>query len=125
MSGNATGTNTGLTAFGGVYTVQFGQQAAVRLDTYNKLLYMDAQWDESGSQGGASTLALGPGNPVITVVQNNITTRTIPPTAASVLTDATINIAFGTGSGTSFTVSAPQNGEVLRLAFTFCRSGAI
>lgn len=125
LSQNATGTNTGLSATGGQYLLQFGTQAGVRLDTYNKLLFMDAVWDESGSQGGPSTAALGPGNPVVFIVGNNIGVRTIPATATSVNMDATIVLQFGSGAGASFVAANPTSGEVLRLAFTLCRSGVI
>jgi hypothetical protein len=125
LSQNATGANTGLTISGGQYLIQFGQQAGVRLDTYNKLLYVDSVWDESTNQGSLNTSAVGPGNPVVFVVGNNIAKRTIPPVGNSANTDATITLQFGSGAGSSFVAANPTSGEVLRLAIDFCRSGAI
>lgn len=112
LAGNATGTNTGLTASGGAYRLQFGQQAGVRLDTYNTLLAINHQWNQSGSQGSASVLALAPNAPNSFVVQNNIGIRTIPSTAATAITDASIVIQFGSGSGATFTAAVPNNGDV-------------
>jgi hypothetical protein len=125
LAANATGTNTGLTAFGGQYVLQFGRTAGVNLDTYNKLLFMDSSWDESGSQGSASALALAPAGPISFIVGNNISIRTIPSTSTSVNTDATVTVQFGSGQGTSFTAYAPASGEAVRLFFVLCRSGAI
>ncbi len=119
LAGNATGTNTGLFATGGSYTLQLGRNAGVNLDTYYKLLMVQACWDESGSQGGASSLALAPAAPVVFLSGNNSRIRTIPGTAATALTDATLTITVGTGTGTSFVAAAPASGEGLYLAFAF------
>jgi len=120
----ASGT-TALTASSGLYVLQLGAQAAVRLDAYNKLLSFQHSWDESGSQGGASTLALAPNAPSAFITSNNVSIRTIPQTAASVLTDCTLSLQFGSGSGTSFVAAIPNNGDVARIYLCLSRSGAI
>lgn len=127
LAGNATGTNTGLTASGGRYVLQLGTQAGVRLDTYYKMLFMDFCWDVSSAaaQGGASTLALAPANLVPFVVGNNVNVRTIPGTAASAATDASITIQMGTSSGSNFTAGVPASGEVLRIYLALCNSSAL
>lgn len=120
LAGNATGTNTGLVASGGQYTLQLGTQAGVRLDSWYKLLEFQYSWDESGSQGGASTLALAPAAPNVFLVGNRTTIRTVPATATSGTTDCTLTFQCGTGAGTSFTSAvAPNNGDALRIACVF------
>lgn len=119
LAGNATGTNTGLTATGGQYLIQFGAQAGVRLDTQYKFLGIGHNWDESANQGGASTLALAPLAPSMFVVGNKTSVRTIPQTAASVLTDCTLLLQFGSGSGSSFVAAAPSSGDAVRIEFIF------
>lgn len=115
----ATGTNTGLTASGGQYTLQLGTQAGVRLDSWYKLLQFQYSWDESGSQGTASTLALAPAAPNVFMVGNRTAIRTVPATATSNSTDCTLTFQTGSGAGTSFTAVAPGNGDALRLALVF------
>ena len=124
LSQNATGTNTGLTATGG-YIVQFGTQAGVRLDAYNKLLVVQHIWDETGLPGTASVAAGSPQAPNMIINGNNISIRTIPGTVASALSDASITVYFGTVSAGQFTVVSPGNGEICRLMFKLVRSGAI
>lgn len=117
LSQAATGTNAGLTAGGGLYTVTFGSQFTPfkRLDAYVKLLAIKADFDVSGVQGGASTLALAPAGSNVFVVANNISNSTL----------ANLVLQFGTGSGTSFVATNPGNGERCRISFKFSRSTAI
>lgn len=125
LGGNATGTNTGLTATGGQYILQLGQQAGVRLDAYNKLLDFSYVWDQTTAQGSASVLALAPNAPSIFIVGNTTSVRTIPGTATSAATDCTLKLQMGSGSGTSFAAAVPNNGDVLRFWIALCRSSAI
>lgn len=117
LSQAATGVNTGLSAAGGLYTVSFGSQFTPfkRLDAYVKLLACKADFDVSGAQGGASTLALAPAAPNAFIVNNSI----------SIATSASIALQFGSGAGTSFVAGVPANGERVRIAFMFSRSTAI
>lgn len=125
LSQAATGTNTGLTATGGQYTVQFGSQAGVRLDVYVRLLGMKFIFNEISLQGGVSTGASAPAASTLFLVGNNISTRTIPPTPAANLTDATLQLQFGNGGGSSFVAADPANGEIVHVGFEFTRSTAI
>lgn len=125
LSQNANGVNAGLTAVGGQYTIQLGAQAGVRFDTYNKLLGLNLCWDESASQGGASTAASSPAAPFMFQVGNNVSVKTVPPTVAANLTDATFQVQFGTLSAGTFVAADPRNGDVVRIAIQLCRSGAI
>lgn len=129
-----TPTNGGIvTATGGRYRIQFGTQAAQRLDTYNKLLGFDYEWSmtTSSAVGTASRLALAPNAPLIFLVQNNISTRTIPRTSTSGSTDASLVLQMGlqgTAGGamaSGFTASTPAAGEVLQLTFFLGNSTAL
>ncbi len=106
---------------GGRYRLQFGQQAAVRLDTYVKLLGMQVFWDETigSASGNAAQIQLAPSAPVAFVIDNDISVRTVPQTLATNSTDATITLQFGTGQGPwgGFTATAPADGESCRVVF--------
>lgn len=121
QAATATGTVT-ITASGGQYLVQFGQQAGVRLDGYYKLLGITHNWSEIGLQGNATTLASAPAAPLMFIVSNNTSIRTIPNTIATNLTDCTVGLQFGNGSGSSFVAAVPANGERVRLEFVFTNS---
>lgn len=110
---------------GGQYVIQFGRNAGVNLDTYNKLLHIKHVFLETGLQGGVSTAASAPAAPAMFVTSNLISVRTIPTTIATNLTDATVTVQFGTGAGTSFVAIDPAAGEIVELAIELCRSGAI
>lgn len=127
ISANTTAAATEtVTASGGQFILQLGTQAGVRLDTYNHLLGLAPHWDEVSNQGGASTGALAPAAPSVFLVGNQTSVRTIPSTAASQASDATITIQCGyyNGSG-SFIAKDPDSGSILRLAMQLSRSSAI
>lgn len=118
---------TTITATGGQYVFQLGTQAGVRLDAYNKLLDFNFTfYEENGSATGAyQQLQLAPNAPLGFVIQNNISTRTIPATLTSNSTDCTIVVQFGSGgAGSSFVAAAPVNGEILRLSLDLGNSSA-
>lgn len=127
LSQNATATTATLaiSVAGGQYVIQLGRQAGVQLDTYNKLLALSHNWDESGLQGGASTAASSPAAPAMILIGNQTAVRTVPPTVAGNLTDATITVQFGTLSGATFVAADPATGEKVRLSVKLCRSGAV
>lgn len=115
-----------LTANGGQYRFQFGQQSGVRLDTYPKLLWIGASWDETSASasGNASTLQLAPAAPNMFVLGSvAFNQRSVPQTTTSGTTDATIQVQFGNGQGTSFSAYAPKGGEAVRMTFIFGNSG--
>jgi hypothetical protein len=123
-------TNGGLVAAtGGRYRVQFGTQAGVRLDTYTKLLGLDISQDmSSGSaSGSASVQALAPAAPDYFIVQNNITTKTIPSTLTSNSTDASIVVQLGNhqaGAGGNFVAKDAVAGTQMRLRVMLGQSTA-
>lgn len=130
LSKQAITTDTAATynATGGRYRFQFGQQAALRLDPYVKLMGFDIRFDVStGSAGGNATqIQLAPSAPNAFLVDNQISVRTIPSTATSGSTDASIALQFGTGigPGTGFTAGSPADGEIARVIFIFGNSTA-
>lgn len=124
LSKQAITTNVGpaiYTATGGRFRLQFGQQAATRLDAYVKLLGMSVSWDVStGSVSGNATQLQGaPSAPNAFVIDNDVSTKTVPPTLATNSTDASIAIQFGsgTGPGTGFQAVSPGDGESCRVTF--------
>jgi hypothetical protein len=127
ISANTTAASTEVvSAAGGQYILQLGTQAGVRLDTYNHLLGLSPEWDEVANQGGASTLASAPSANVLFLIGNQTSVRTIPSTAASSLTDATITFQCGYYNGSdAFVAKDPDSGSVLRLAMQLGRSSAI
>ena len=118
-------------ASGGQYIFQFGVQNNVgsltqsaRLDTYNRLLDFNASYDAStgSSIGTATQQALAPSASQYFVIQNNINVKTIPFTATSASTDASLIVQFGNAAGatgSSFVPSVPQSGTAVRFNFTF------
>lgn len=115
-----------LTANGGQFTFQFGAQSGVRLDTYPKLLMVDASWDmTSASATGTATQAqLAPAAPNFFVIGSvAFNQRTIPYSSTSGSTDATIQVQFGNGQGTNFSAYKPVAGEAVRMMFIFGNSG--
>lgn len=124
-------TNGGiLTATGGRFRLQLGTQAAVRLDTYYKLLSVNYSWDMSSSSaaGSASVQALAPAAPNVFIAQNNTRVRTIPGTATTASTDCSLVIQMGNslaGAGGNFTAKDPVAGEALRIYMVFGNSSAI
>lgn len=129
-----TTTNAGaVIATGGRYRIQFGTQAAQRLDTYNKLLGWSFQWEmtTSSAVGTATRQHLAPAAPEVFLVQNNIQQRTIPKTSTSGSTDASLVIQTGTyglvggAYAGGFTAQAPATGESLKLMFMFGNSTAL
>lgn len=126
LSATATATTATLaiTVAGGQYLFQLGSLAAVNLDVYNKLLGLNANWDLSGLPGAVSTAASTPAAPSMFLINNSVSIRTIPTTAASVLTDASFKVQFGTFSAGTFGAKDPASGEILRLALQLSRSSA-
>ncbi len=121
-------TNGGLiTATGGRFRVQFGTQAAVRLDSYFKLLDVQYSWDMSAGSvsGTASINAIGPNAPLAFIQQNNTRVRTIPRTATSGSTDCSLILQTGAGVGGAFNAVNPVAGTGLRILFVFGNSSAI
>lgn len=115
-------------ATGGRYRLQFGQQAATRLDPYVKLLGMNVTYDVStgSSGGGVGVLQFAPLATTCFVIDNQITIRTIPATSTSGSTDASVAIQFGVGAGpgTGFQAVSPGNGEIVRVDFLLGNSTA-
>lgn len=121
----ASGTET-LTFSGGQYLLQLGSQAGVRLDTYNHLLGMSYVWDENANNTAASgSSPAAPAAPNCFILTDSVAIRTIPATASSANTDASLLLQFGTGAGSSFTAVVPDSGSVLRLVLQLGRSSAI
>ncbi len=111
-----------LTISGGRFVMQFGQQAAQRLDAYVKLLYAHHSWDMSASSASGSialTAALAPAAPAMFVIANNTTVRTIPQTSTSGSTDCSLSLQFGSGVGTGFVAANPVAGEGVRILVKF------
>lgn len=108
---------TTITATGGQYIFQLGQQAGTRLDSYAKLLDFNYSFSEdTGSASGSfQQLQLAPAAQNGFLIANNTKVRTIPATLTSNSTDCTIIVQFGNGSGTGFVAASPANGEVLRI----------
>lgn len=117
-------------ATGGRFRVQFGQQAAQRLDTYNKLMDFGYSWDYSAASvsGSATLQAVAPNTPDMFIVQNNTQVRTIPQTLTSGSTDASLVLQMGNflgGAGLNFTAANPVAGSSVRFYFVFGNSSAI
>lgn len=110
----------------GQYILQLGQQAATRLQVYPKLLMLQHSFDETtGSAiGGVSQQQLAPLAPSMVLVANNTKIRTIPQTATSGSTDASITVQFGTGMGRNFQAAAPAAGEAVRIVMVMGNSTA-
>lgn len=126
LSANTTGAHVAeaMTATGGQYLVQLGQQAGVRLDTYTHFLGLSHSWDEAGLQGAVSTAASSPAAPEMFLTNINTGVRTIPGTAATALTDASFTVQFGRRISDVFTAENPANGEIVRLMLKMSRSSA-
>jgi hypothetical protein len=121
-----TGDEVALTANGGQFTFQFGNKSGVNLDTYNKLLMVDANWDmtSASASGSGTVLQLAPAAPQMFVLGSvAFNQRSIPASSASGSTDATIQVQFGSGQGTSFSAYKPVAGESVRMLFIFGNSG--
>lgn len=127
LSQNATATTPTLaiSVNGGQYLIQLGQQAGVRLDAYNKLLWVKHLWDLTGLPGAVSTQASTPAAPDMFLIKNNVSVLTVPPTVASALTSATFTVQFGTWSAGTFGAKDPASGEIVRLSLKLSRSSAI
>lgn len=110
-----------LVASGGQYIVQFGTIAALNLTPFVKLLDFGWSIDNSvGSAAGSSTLLqVTPNIDKIFITDNNSNIRTIPTTAASSLTDASLTLQMGTGLGGTFTAVNPTPATKMRFMFTF------
>lgn len=127
LSNNATasGAQT-LTFSGGQYLIQFGRQAGIQLDTYNHLLGLNYNWDEiANNLAQAGSTPAVPAAPSIFLIGNQTKIATIPGTATSKTTDSTLTIQCGTFSAGTFLAANPDSGSMVRLGFTFTRSGAI
>jgi hypothetical protein len=110
----------------GQYILQLGQQAATRLDTYNKILGLKHQFDmTTGSAIGTATQQqLTPQAPSMILIGDKTKVRTIPQVATSGSTDATITIQFGNGTGKNFQALAPAAGEAVRIIMVMGNSTA-
>lgn len=118
-----TGSSTGslaLFASGGRYRIQFGQQAASRVDTYVKLLNFDVNFScaLSSASGSVGVVAQAPAANVTMLVNNNVRVKTIPATLTSGSTDASVAIQFGVGTGVNFVAVDPVKNESIRFGFT-------
>lgn len=109
----------------GQYILQLGQQAAQRLDTYNKILMVQHSFDETtgSATGGVSQIQLVPNAPSMVLCGNQTKVVTIPKTATSGSSDATITVQFGSGSGASFSAGVPAPGEAVRIVLVMGNSG--
>jgi hypothetical protein len=110
----------------GQYILQLGQQAAQRLDTYNKLLMVQHSFDGTTSSGigGVGQRQLVPAAPSMLLIQNKTQVRTVPPTLATNSTDASITVQFGSGFGNSFSAGVPAAGEAVRIVLVMGNSTA-
>jgi hypothetical protein len=110
----------------GQYILQLGQQAAQRLDTYVKVLEVKHSFDETtgSASGGVGQIQLAPNAPSMVWIQNKVSTRTIPATATSGSTDASITVQFGTGSGAGFQAGVPAPGEAVQIVMILGNSTA-
>lgn len=110
----------------GQYILQLGQQAATRLQPYVKLLQLQHSFDETtGSAiGGVSQQQLSPNAPQMVLIQDKTKIRTIPATATSGSTDASITVQFGTGTGRNFIAGVPAPGEAVRIVMVMGNSSA-
>lgn len=121
-----TGDEIALLASGGQFTFQFGNKSGVNLDTYNKLLAVQASWDvtSASASGTATQLQLAPAAPQSFVLGSvAFNQRTVPGSSTSGSTDATVQLQVGFGQGTSFSAYKPVAGEVMRVMFVFGNSG--
>lgn len=123
---SVTAGSSSFTAAGGQYIMQFGTQAALRLDPYFKLLMIKQSFDSStGSAIGTATqVQTTPVAPTMLIIQNNTRVRTIPATATSGSTDCSLTLQFGNGTGVGFIAKAPAAGEGLRIETVFGNSSA-
>jgi len=122
LSGQAITTAEGsLFATGGRVRFQFGTQEALKLNPYVKLLGFNVSWDMStGSAAGTLTqMQSAPNATSVFVVDNDLSTRTIPQVSTSGSTDASIALQFGYGQGpgTGFVAANPVAGSVARITF--------
>ena len=131
LSSQAIATNAGpaiYNATGGRYRFQLGTKAAQNLTPFVKILAVNVTRDLSTGSASGSAVALqsAPSAPVAFIVDNNISVRTIPATAASGSTDASFALQFGygVGPGTGFVAAAPVDGEVLRVEVVLGNSTA-
>jgi len=122
-----TGAANNLFASGGQYQIQFGTQAALRLDSYFKLLQVQHSFDltTSSAIGTATQAQLAPQNPSMLLVSDQTKVRTIPATSTSGSTDCSVTVQFGQGSGVNFVAGPPGAGEAVRITFVFGNSSAV
>lgn len=110
----------------GQYILQLGQLAATRLDAYVKILGVQHSFDETtgSATGSALQMQLAPNAPEMVLIQDNVSQRTIPATATSGSTDASITVQFGTGYGSNFQARVPAPGEAVRIVLVLGNSTA-
>lgn len=110
----------------GQYILQLGQQAALRLDPYVKVLQLQHSFDmTTGSMIGTATQQqLSPRAPNMVWLQNKTNVRTIPATTTSGSTDASITVQFGSGAGSAFTAGIPDPGSAVRIVLVLGNSTA-
>lgn len=115
-------------ATGGRIRLQLGTQAITQLTPYVKLLGYEVRFDVStGSAGGNVGVAQGaPAAPNVFLVDNLVSTKTVPPTLATNSTDASIALQFGAGvgPGTGFVAGNPADGEIVRVVLFLGNSSA-
>lgn len=110
----------------GQYILQLGQQAATRLDTYPKVLQVQHSFDmTTGSCVGTATQQqLSPKAPQMVWIRDQTKVKTIPTTATSGSSDATIMVQFGSGVGSAFTAAVPDAGSAVRIVLVMGNSTA-
>jgi len=120
-----------LIATGGRYRVQFGftNNTGPRLDTYNRLLGFSCEFREvtASATGSRTQLQLFPAAADAFIVDNQIGVRTIPQTATTASTDASVAVQFGYYGSTNgiFSAATPKPGEVVHMTFFLSNSTAV
>ena len=110
----------------GQYILQLGQQAATRLQPYYKILSLSHSFDTTTGScvGTATQQQLAPAAPKMVLIADNTKIRTIPATATSGSTDASITIQFGDGTAKNFSANFPAAGEAVRIVMVMGNSSA-
>lgn len=121
LSKQAITTNTAgsYQATGGRVRLQLGAQAITQLNPYVKLLGVNVFSDVStgSASGGVGVAQSAPAATTAFIVDNKVSTKTVPQTLATNSTDASVAIQFGVGAGpgTGFQAVSPGDGEIIRV----------
>lgn len=110
----------------GQYILQLGQ-ALSRVQTWPKLLAVQHSFDETtgSASGGVLQRQLAPNAPSMVLIKDNTKIKTIPASATSGSTDASITVQFGTGFGSNFQVGVPAPGEAVRIMLVLGNSTGV